>query len=216
MVAKNVLSAPLLQKSKRFWGLYWYYVKTAGSSSHYCSNKYRFQMYQISKTACADKCNGQWQCTSEVLPNNKVHPIVHTYYNEGQPENSYNYPESTWNQAFHSNSLVESVLILLFLQSFLRKFDLKNWSSPNSLKFGRGVHCYIFISNLMFIFPKFLSITFFWANLVPKSEVLQIIWNFGKGIHSYMLISILMLIFSKFLSFIFFEQIWYQNLKFSR
>ena len=33
----------------------------------------------------------------------------------------------------------------------------------------------------MFIFPKFLTITFFWANLVPKSEVLQIIWNLVQG-----------------------------------
>ena len=63
------------------------------------------------------------------------------------------------------------------LKSFLGKFGLKNWSSPNWLKFGTEVHCYIVISNLMFIPPKILSLTFFWANLIPKSEVLQINWN---------------------------------------
>ena len=40
--------------------------------------------------------------------------------------------------------------------------------------------------------------------------------KFGTEVHSYMLISILMFIFSKILWFIFFEQIWTQNLKFSK
>ena len=135
------------------------------------------------------------------------------------------------------------------------KFGLKNWSSPNWLKFGTGVHCYILICNLMFCFPKFLSPTFFgqtwshildffklteiwlrgtllhacysfnvyffkilfiyifWANLVPKSEVLEIL-KFGANVNCFMLIWILMLIFSKFFSFIYFAQIWSQNLKF--
>ena len=54
-------------------------------------------------------------------------------------------------------------------------------SSPNWLKYGTGVHCYIFISNLMLIFSKYLSLIFFWANLVPKFEVFQIEWNFVQG-----------------------------------
>ena len=61
------------------------------------------------------------------------------------------------------------------------KFDLKNWSFPNSLKFDTEVYCYILILILMFIFPRFLSLTFIWANLVPKSEVLQINWNLVQG-----------------------------------
>ena len=96
-------------------------------------------------------------------------------------------------------------------------------SSPNWLKYGTGVHCYIFISNLMLIFQnichsyffgqiwsqnlkfsklneilyrdtllhayydfhvyffKILSFILFWANLVPKSNVLQIDWNLIQG-----------------------------------
>ena len=54
------------------------------------------------------------------------------------------------------------------------KFGPKIWSSSNLLELGTGVHCYILIRVLMFNFSKLLSFIFFWANLVPKSEVLQI------------------------------------------
>ena len=39
---------------------------------------------------------------------------------------------------------------------------------------GKWVHCYMLITTLTFIFSKFFSSICFWANLVPKSEVLQI------------------------------------------
>ena len=112
-----------------------------------------------------------------------------TAWNHLKPlETTWNHlklPETTWKQLQYfllkiSYSQDEFVLIL-YPEVFLGKFCLKNWSSPNWLKFGTGVHCYILISNLMFIFPKFLSLTFFWANLVPKSEVLQINWNLVQG-----------------------------------
>ena len=93
------------------------------------------------------------------------------------------------------------------LKRFLGKFGPKNWSSPNWLKVGTGVHCYILISNLMFIFLTFLSFIFFKTNLVRKSEVLQINCNFVHG-YIVMLITILMFIFPKFLPI----KIWPYNL----
>ena len=65
-------------------------------------------------------------------------------------------------------------ITILHSKVFLGKFGHKSWSSPNWLKFGAGFHCYIVISNLMFVFPKFLLFTFYWASLVLKPEVLQI------------------------------------------
>ena len=44
---------------------------------------------------------------------------------------------------------------------FLGKFGPKILSSPNQPKFGTGVHSYMLITILMFIFPKFLSLMFF-------------------------------------------------------
>ena len=58
----------------------------------------------------------------------------------------------------------------------------------------------------MFIFSKFLSFIFFWANLVPKS-LNQL--KFATEVHCYMLVRILTFIFS-----IFFGQIWSRNLKY--
>ena len=92
--------------------------------------------------------------------------------------------ETTWNQLQpHRNCLkppcysqVEFVFILrpkvLFGQIWSQKL-----SSPNSLKFGTGVHCYILISNLMFIFPKFLSFTFsrqIWSQNLKSSKLTEI------------------------------------------
>ena len=58
----------------------------------------------------------------------------------------------------------------------LGKFGPKIWSSSNWLKCRTGAHCYMLISILMLIFQNF-SHSYFSANLVPKSEVLQINWN---------------------------------------
>ena len=63
----------------------------------------------------------------------------------------------------------------------------------------------------MFIFSKFLSFIFFWANLVPKS-LNQL--KFATEVHCYMLVRILTFIFSIFFSFIFLGQIWSRNLKY--
>ena len=58
---------------------------------------------------------------------------------------------------------------------FLGQFDPTIWISLKWLKFCRGVNCCMLITILMFIFSKFLSVIFFWTNLVPN--VLQIDWN---------------------------------------
>ena len=55
------------------------------------------------------------------------------------------------------------------------------WSSSKWLKFRRGVNCCLLITILMIIFSKFLSVIFFWINLVPKSNVLQIDWSLIQG-----------------------------------
>ena len=123
----------------------------------------------------------------------------------------------------------------------MRKFDLKNWIFPNSLKFWyRGTLLYpyfdfdvyfskIFVINILFgqiwsqnlkfsklteiwysstflytyfgfnvYFFKIFVIHILWANLVPKSEVLQVKQKFDTGVHCYLVIMILMFSFSKF------------------
>ena len=69
------------------------------------------------------------------------------------------------------------------------------------------------ITILMFIFAKFLSFIFFWRNLVPKSEVLQINWNSGQA---YIPICLLQccLFSQNFCHSYFFGQIWSHNLNF--
>ena len=49
-----------------------------------------------------------------------------------------------------------------FQAHFLGKFVPQLWRSPNYRKFGTGVHCYMLITILVFIFPKFWSLMFFW------------------------------------------------------
>ena len=100
--------------------------------------------------------------------------------------------------------MVDCLLSQNFCHScFLGKFSPKIWHSSNWLEFGTGVHCHMLIRILMFIFSKLLSFIFFWANLVPKSEVLQTDQNLVQGyINYYTLISVLMFIFSKIFLFI--------------
>ena len=87
------------------------------------------------------------------------------------------------------------LVLILNPKVFLGKFGPKNWNSPNWLKFDKGVHCFILISNLKFIFKNFCH-TFFWANLVQKSDFPQI--------NCYMFITTLMFSFTKnFVSHIF-------------
>ena len=64
---------------------------------------------------------------------------------------------------------------------FLGQFGPTIWSSSKWLKFCRGVNCCMLNTILMFIFLKFLSVIFFWTNLVPKSNVLQIDLNLIQG-----------------------------------
>ena len=84
-----------------------------------------------------------------------------------------------------SYSQVVFVLMRLPKVFFLGKFDLKNWGFPNWLKFGTGVHYYMLITILTFVFSKFFSFMYSWANLVSKSEILQIDWNFVQGYSLY-------------------------------
>ena len=61
---------------------------------------------------------------------------------------------------------------------FLGNFGPEIWSSPSQLKFSTGIHCYMLITIVMFVFfSKLLLFIFLGANLVLKTEVLQINWN---------------------------------------
>ena len=105
-----------------------------------------------------------------------------------------------------------------FFQSFCHSHIFGQIWSQN-LKFskvelGTGVHCYMLITILMFIFPKFCH-SCFWAYLVPQSGPNWL--KFGAGIHHYMLITTLMFIFlKKFCHSCNFWQIWSQNLMLSQ
>ena len=126
-----------------------------------------------------------------------------TYWNKERPE-------TTWNQSYYSIFLLK----ISVFKSFLGKFGLKNWSSPDQLTFGTGVHCYNLISNLMFIFPKFLSFTFFEQLRVQNLDFSKLTEIWYRDTLRYMLITILMFIFPRFLSLMFFGQIWSHNLDF--
>ena len=90
------------------------------------------------------------------------------------PETTQKLPETTWNQPYYSIFLLKvsysqvAFVLILHPKMFLPKF-------------GTWVHYQILILILIFIFSKFLSLILFWANLVPKSEVLQINWNMFRG-----------------------------------
>ena len=64
-------------------------------------------------------------------------------------------------------------------------------------------------------FFKILVIYIFWANLVPKSEVLQINWNLVQTYIAIWLLQLLTLFFQNICHSYNFRQIWSQNLSFS-
>ena len=66
----------------------------------------------------------------------------------------------------------------------------------------------------MFVFSKFLLFTFFWANLVPKPEVLQINRNLVQGYTAIWLLRFWCLFFQNLYHSCFFDQIWSHNLDF--
>ena len=143
---------------------------------------------------------------------------------------------------------------ILFIHiSFAGKFAPKILSSSNWLKSCKGVHCFILITILMFIFPKCLIffalswsqnlkfskltaiwyrdtllhtyydfnvyffkilIIFLWANLVPKSEVLQFNWNLVQGYIAIFLLHFCVYFFKIIFIHIFLGQILSENLKF--
>ena len=96
------------------------------------------------------------------------------------------------------------LVLILNPKVFLGKFGPKNWNSPNWLKFDKGVHCFILISNLKFIFKNFCH-TFFWANLVQKSDFPQINWNLIQEYIVICLLRLKCLVLQKILSVIFFR-----------
>ena len=99
------------------------------------------------------------------------------------PETSWNHPETTWNQPYCSIFLLKisysQVRFALILHAIV--FLGQIWS--HKLKFSKLTEmwyrhtllCPYFEFNVLF--SKFLTFIFFWANLVPKSEVLWINWN---------------------------------------
>ena len=79
---------------------------------------------------------------------------------------TWNHPKATWDHLKPAilrklrYSQLAFLLILHLLKCVLRKFNPKNWSSSNWLKFGTEVDCYMLISIFMLIFSKFLSFIF--------------------------------------------------------
>ena len=70
--------------------------------------------------------------------------------------------------------------------SFLDKFHLKIWSFPNWLKFRSGVHCYLLITILTFIFFKILSFIWFgeiWSQNLMFSKLTEI-WYKGNLLYA--------------------------------
>ena len=114
-----------------------------------------------------------------------------TTWNQLKPaESSWNHPETTWKH------LKPAILYYLFLQisyskvEFVLTFNSKVffgeiWS--RKLKFSklteiwdRGILLYAYYDFNVYFFEMFV-IHIFWATLVPKSQVLQIMWNLGQG-----------------------------------
>ena len=104
------------------------------------------------------------------------------------PENRWNHPETTWNQPCCSISLLflisySQVEFVLILHS--RVFFGQIWSQK--LKFFELTKIWYW-GSLLYphfefngFFPQFFWLTFFWANLIPEYEVLQINWNLIQG-----------------------------------
>ena len=65
----------------------------------------------------------------------------------------------------------------------MAKFGPKNLSSTNWLKFATGVYCYVLISNLLFIFPKFCDHYFLGQKL--KYSKSTKIWYSGTLLYAY-------------------------------
>ena len=63
---------------------------------------------------------------------------------------------------------------------FFGKFGPKTWSSTNKLKFDTELHCYMFVTILMFSFSKFCY-SYNFGQILAKSNVLHIDWNLMQG-----------------------------------
>ena len=66
------------------------------------------------------------------------------------------------------------------LKCFFGKICPKIWSPPKWLKFGTGVHCYMLITILTFIFSKFLSFIFLglsWSQNLNFSKLTEICYR---------------------------------------
>ena len=74
-----------------------------------------------------------------------------------------------------------------FLKCFLCKFGPKNWSSPNWLKSGTDIYCFILVSNLMLIFLIFFFTHFLgqiWSQNLKFSRLTEI-WYQGILLYVY-------------------------------
>ena len=63
-----------------------------------------------------------------------------------------------------------TILMFMFASHIFRQV----WSQ--TLKFGAGIHYYMLITILMFVFSIFLSLMQYWASFLPKPNV-PIHWN---------------------------------------
>ena len=156
---------------------------------------------------------------------------------------AWNHPKITWNHLkpaiLHKLSYSQVAFVLIFHPKVcFGKFNSKNWSFSDWLKFGREVDCYMAISILIFINLKFFKLNEIWcrgtllyayyglnvyfliiifihifgANLVTKSEVFQIDWNLVQGRLPYTYFDFNVCFFKIFVIYIFFWKIWLENL----
>ena len=88
------------------------------------------------------------------------------------------------------------------------KFNPKNWSSLDWLKYGTGVDYHIYT---YFDFNVYFSLGKFGPT---KSEICQIKWNLVQGYIVYAYFDLNVYFFKIIFIYIFFWQIWSQNVKF--
>ena len=108
-----------------------------------------------------------------------------------------------------------TILILIFPKflslMFLGKFDPIIWISSNWLKFRIGVHCYMLITALMFIFSKKISFTFLgqiWSKNLKFYKLTEICC---KRTLLYAYYNFNVYFFKNFCHWYNFGQIWSQN-----
>ena len=103
-------------------------------------------------------------------------------------------------------------IFVIHIYIFFGKFSSKIWTSPK--KFGTGVHCYMLITVLLFIFSKFFWFIFFgqiWSKYLKFFKLTEISYR-AMLLCAYYNFNVYF--FKNFCQSYFFGQIWSDNLKF--